>query len=435
MADSDFNQVVEDLGKTFHDFKSKNDERLAQIEKSGKADPLLDEQLTKMNTKMDELGEMKTRLDSAETALARKSVSATDGKSGEMEEKAERFAHMVAKERGIPASEIVKEFGMAGLTEYQKHFGQWMRKGDRYSNQPEAMKSLSVGSDPDGGYFVEPDTSGRIVTKIFETSPMRQFANVMTIGTDALEGTYDLDEADAGWVGETEARPDTDTPKVAAWRIPVHEMYAQPKITQKLLDDSMVNIEAWLAEKVSSRFARKENAAFVNGNGIGKPRGFLTYASGTTLPGTIEQRDTGVSGGFAADGTGGDVLIDTIYGLKQGYRSGARWFMPRTATSAVRKLKAEDGTYLWQPGIAAGQPSTLLSFPLIEFEDMPDVAANSLSIAFGDMNEAYQIVDRIGVRILRDPFTSKPYIKFYTTKRVGGDMLNFEALKLIKFAS
>jgi len=434
MAD-ELKDVIEGLGKTFDEFKSKNDERLAQIEKSGKADPLLDEQLTKINSKLDELGAVKDRLSQAETALARKSVAADDGTSGKMQEKANQFAKMVAKRRGIPASEVVKEFGVDGLAEYQKHFSNWMRKGDSYSNQPDAMKSLSVGSDPDGGYFVEPDTSGRIVTKIFETSPMRQVANVMTIGTNALEGIYDLDESDAGWVGETQGRPETGTPKIAAWSIPVHEMYAEPRITQKLLDDSMVNVEAWLADKVSTKFARKENAAFVNGDGVGKPRGFLTYASGTTLPGTIQQRNTGVSGGFATGGAGADILINTIYGLKQGYRSGSNWFMPRSATSEVRKLKASDGSYLWQPGIMAGQPATLLGYSVIEFEDMPDIAADSLSIAFGDMNEAYQIVDRVGVRVLRDPYTAKPYIKFYTTKRVGGDVLNFEAIKIIKFAA
>ena len=434
MAD-ELKDVIEGLGKTFDEFKSKNDERLAQIEKSGKADPLLDEQLTKINSKLDELGAVKDRLSQAETALARKSVAADDGTSGKMQEKANQFAKMVAKKRGIPAAEIVKEFGTEGLAEYQKHFSNWMRKGDSYSNQPDAMKSLSVGSDPDGGYFVEPDTSGRIVTKIFETSPMRQVANVMTIGTNALEGIYDLDESDAGWVGETQSRPETGTPKIAAWSIPVHEMYAEPRITQKLLDDSMVNVEAWLADKVSTKFARKENAAFVNGDGVGKPRGFLTYASGTTLPGTIQQRNTGVSGGFATGGAGADVLISTIYGLKQGYRSGSNWFMPRSATAEVRKLKASDGSYLWQPGIMAGQPATLLGYSVIEFEDMPDIAADSLSIAFGDMNEAYQIVDRVGVRVLRDPYTAKPYIKFYTTKRVGGDVLNFESIKLISFSA
>lgn len=428
-------EVVEGLGKTFEEFKKKNDERLAQIEKNGKADPLIDEQLAKMNDKMGELEAVKQRIDQAETALARKSVGADDGQASKAEEKAAHFAEMMAKERGIPAAEIAKEFGTDGLSEYKKHFRNWMRKGDVYANQPEALKSLSVGSDPDGGYFVEPDTNGRIVSKVFETSPMRQVASVMTIGTDALEGIYDLDEASAGWVGETEARTETGTPKVAAWRIPVHEQYAEPRITQKLLDDSMVDIESWLSMKVADKFARQENAAFVNGDGVGKPRGFLTYASGTTLPGTIEQKASGVSGGFATDGTGGDVLINTVYGLKQAYRNNARWFMGRTTMSEVRKIKDADGQYLWQPGLAAGAPSTLLGYSILEFEDMPELGADSLSIAFGDMSETYQIVDRVGIRVLRDPYTSKPYIKFYTTKRVGGDVLNFESLKLIKFGS
>jgi HK97 family phage major capsid protein len=434
MAD-ELKDVIEGLGKTFDEFKKKNDERLVQIEKDGKADPLLEGQLTKMNERLDELGAIKTRLTEAENAFARRTPATDDGTSGKMQAKADQFARMVAKSRGIPASELVKDFGPKGLSEYKAHFQEWMRKGDRYANQPEALKSLSVGSDPDGGYFVEPDTSGRIVTKIFETSPMRQVANVLSIGTDALEGIFDLDEVGSGWVGETEARPDTTTPKLAAWRIPVHEMYAQPLITQKLLDDSLVDLESWLAEKVSTKFARKENAAFVVGDGVGKPRGFLTYPAGTTLPGSIQQVSTGVSGGFATDGTGGDVLLDAIYSLKQGYRPNSRWFMPRTATGQVRQLKAGDGTYLWAPGIGATQPATLLGYPILEFEDMPQIGANSLSIAYGDMAETYQIVDRIGVRVLRDPFTSKPYIKFYTTKRVGGDVINFEAMKIIKFAS
>lgn len=428
MADEKVTEVIEGLGRTFEEFKTKNDERLAQIEKNGKADPLLEEQVNKMASRMGELEDVKGRLEQAETALARKQKHNTDD-SEKMEEKAAKFAEMTAKNRGIPAD---GNFSAKELKEYRSAFLHMMRKGD---NVPlEVQKALSVGSDPDGGYVVEPDTSGRIVQKIFESSPMRQVASIQTIGTDALEGLYDLDEASSGWVGETEARPETDTPKLAKWRIPVHEMYAEPQATQKVLDDSMIDLESWLSMKVSDKFARQENAAFVNGDGINKPRGFLTYGDGTTIPGTIERFSTGVSGGFAADGSGGDVLLDTIYGLKQNYRSGSRWFMPRSATAEVRKLKDADGTYLWQPGIAAGQPASLLGFSVLEFEDMPDIAADSLSIAFGDMGQAYQIVDRMGIRVLRDPYTNKPYIKFYTTKRVGGDVLNFEALKIVQFS-
>jgi len=275
--------------------------------------------------------------------------------------------------------------------------------------------------------------SGRIVGKIFETSPMRAYASVQTISTDALEGLYDLDEAAAGWVGETESRAETDTPTLGKWRIPVHEIYAKPHATQKLLDDAEINMEQWLANKVADKFARTEATAFVTGDGVGKPRGFLTYADGTTLPGTIEQFDTGVNGGFGAAPTGGDVLIDALYGLKAQYRANATWFMNRATTKLIRKIKDSDGAYLWSPGIAAGQPATLLGYPVASFEDMPDPATGSLSIAVGDMRAAYQIVDRINIRVLRDPYSSKPYVQFYTTKRVGGDVVNFEAVKLVNF--
>ena len=429
---AEFNEVVEGLQKTFEDFKQKNDERLAQIEKTGKADPLLEEQITKMSNRMDELEAAKADLEKAQTAMARKGVAATDGDSDKMEAKARDFAELVAKQRGIPVDEA---FGSKEMAEYRKHMNGYLRKGDQYANQPEAMKALSVGSDPDGGYTVDPDTSGRIVEKVYETSPMRQVASVQTIGTDALEGLFDLDQAAFGWVNETGARTETGTPELGKWRIPVHEVYANPTATQKMLDDSMVNIEQWLAMKVSDRFTRAENAAFINGDGIAQPRGILTYPDGTTLPGTVERFKTGVNGGFAADGSGGDVLINTVYGLKQAYRSGARWAMPKAVTAEVRKIKDVDGMYLWQPGIAAGQPATLLGFPVIEFEDMPGLDTGSLSIAFGNFGEAYQIVDRAGVRVLRDPYSNKPYVQFYTTKRTGGDVLNFEAYKLIEFSS
>lgn len=423
-------EVVESLKKSWHDYTKANDERLEQIEKTGKVNPLTEEKLSKMDNRLNELDSLKTQIEQLETQAARKGVAADDGQGDKAEAKARHFEAMCSKARGVQPE---GKFGAKELDEYRSAFQMFMRKGDMMGM--DAQKALSVGTDPDGGYTVEPDTSGRIVQKIFETSPMRQVANVQTIGTDALEGLYDLDEADAGWVGETASRPSTDTPKLAKWRIPVHEMYANPAATQKILDDSMINLEQWLAGKVSDKFARKENAAFVNGDGVGKPRGFLTYPDGTSLPGTIERLQTGANGGFATDGSGGDVLINTIYGMKQGYRSGSRWMMPRDVTAAVRKIKDSDGQYLWQPGIAAGQPATLLGFPVLEFEDMPELGTGSLSMAFGNMAEAYQIVDRQGIRVLRDPYTNKPYIHFYTVKRVGGDVINFEAVKLVEFAS
>ena len=425
MAD-ELKTVITDLNAAFEEFKTKNDARIAEIEKKGSADPLLSEQVDKISSKITELEEIKSRLDQTETALARRVP--TPAADGDMEQKAAQFAAMCAKARGIV---VPADFGSRELAQYKSSFVEMMRKGDLMSL--DAQKALSVGSDPDGGYTVEPDTSGRIVQKIFETSPMRQVASVQVIGTDALEGMFDLDEAAAGWVGETASRPETNTPQLGKWRIPVHELYANPAATQKILDDSMVNLEQWLAGKVADKFARTENAAFVTGDGVGKPRGFLTYGAGTTLPGTIQQVDSGANGAFVTGGTGADALLTLVYALKQGYRSGARFFMPRSVVSAVRKLKASDGSYIWSPGIAAGQASTLLGFPILEMEDMPSLDTGSLSLAFGNMAEAYQIVDRQGIRVIRDQYTNKPYIHFYTVKRTGGDVVNFEALKIMAF--
>jgi len=334
---------------------------------------------------------------------------------------------MLARRRG----EAVPSFGASGMDAYKAAFDKFLRKGEEVMNVDE-RKALSVGSDPDGGYVVNPDLSGRIVMKVFESSPMRAYASIQVISSDALEGLFDLNEASSGWVGEEDSRAETNTPQLGKWRIPVHELYAKPKATQKLLDDGSINMEAWLASKVAEKFARDEANAFVVGNGVNKPRGFLTYTAGTTLPGTIEQFPTGASAALASAPDGGDALINALYGLKQQYRANATWFMNRATTRLVRRAKDSDGAYIWSPGIQAGQPATLLGYPVAAFEDMPDPAASSLSIAVGDMREAYQIVDRLGIRTLRDPYSAKPYVEFYTTKRVGGDVVNFEAIKLIR---
>jgi HK97 family phage major capsid protein len=421
--------AVEDLNKAFAEFKSVNDQRLAEIEKKGTADALLTEKLTKIEADLDAA---QKKADDAVLAAKRQSRMVTDtaGNEVDLDAKALSWARGIARSRGTD----VREFGATELTSYKSAFDSYMRKEERTLSGDE-IKALSVGSDPDGGYVVYPDLSGRIVTKVFETSPMRAYASVQVISSDALEGLFDLNEASSGWVAETDTRAVTNTPQLGKWRIPVHELYAKPSATQKLLDDASINMEAWLASKVAEKFARDEATAFVTGNGVARPRGFLTYANGTTLPGTIEQFKTGVNGAFAAAPSGGDVLINALYGLKAQYRANATWFMNRSTTTLVRKLKDSDGAYLWSPGIAAGQPASVLGYPTASFEDMPSPATGTLSIAVGDMREAYQIVDRIGIRTLRDPYSNKPYVEFYTTKRVGGDVVNFEALKLIDFSS
>jgi HK97 family phage major capsid protein len=401
--------AVEQINIAFEEFKKANDERLAQIEAKGSADVVTEAKLQKIEADLEKAQKI---ADEAALAAKRQSRVVTDehGNVLDLDRKAQEWASMNARRRGA----VVGSFGAADMDAYKAAFDTFMRKGEEVMG-PDERKALSVGTDPDGGYVVNPDLSGRIVMKVFETSPMRAYASIQVISTDALEGLYDLNEASSGWVGETESRAETNTPQIGKWRIPAHELYAKPKATQKLLDDASINMEAWLASKVSEKFARDEANAFVVGNGVNKPRGFLTYGAGTTLPGTIEQFPTGASGALASAPDGGDALINALYGLKQQYRANATWFMNRATTKLVRKAKDTDGAYLWSPGIQAGQPATLLGYPVAAFEDMPDPAASSLSIAVGDMREAYQIVDRLGIRTLRDPYSAKPYVEFYTT--------------------
>ena len=415
-------EAVEKLNRAFEEFKSTNDANLQS------RDTVLDAKLAKIEADMDAAQKV---ADEAVLAAKRASRLVTEDSTGvDLDAKALHWARGVARSRGID----VREFGNADMIAYKQAFQTYMRKGEQIMGAQEA-KALSVGSDPDGGFVVNPDMSGRIVTRVFETSPMRAYASVQVISTDALEGLFDLNEASSGWVGETEARSETGTPALGKWRIAVHELYAMPTATQKLLDDAEIDMESWLASKVADKFARDEAAAFVNGNGVGKPRGFLSYAGGTTLPGTIERIKTGANGAFGGAPNGADALIDALYGLKSPYRVNATWFMNRSTAKLVRKLKDTDGAYLWAPGIVAGQPATLLGYPVASFEDMPDPATGSLSIAVGDMRAAYQIVDRAGIRTVRDPYSAKPYVQFYTTRRVGGDVVNFEAIKLIEFST
>jgi len=419
--------AVIEIKKGFEAFKEANDLRLKEIEAKGAADPVLEAKLAKIEGDMDKA--QKTA-DDAYLAVKRSQRFAADNGGDDLEAKASRWADEAAGYTKKRAS----DFGAEQMAEYKTAYLSFMRKNfDRDLLTDAERKTLSVGQDSSGGYFVYPDLSGRIIAKVFETSPVRAFAGVQTIGTDALEGYYDNDEVGFGWTSELGSRPATTTPDVGKWRIDVHEMYAMPEASQNVLDDAILDLESWLDGKIADKFARAENAAFVSGNGTGKPRGFLTYADGTDLKNSVEQFDTGINGAFAAAPNGGDVLINALYGLKAQYRANATWFMNRATSALTRKLKDSDGAYLWSPGIAAGQPASLLGYPVASFEDMPDPATGSLSIAVGDMRSAYQIVDRQGIRMLRDPFTAKPKILFYATKRTGGAMVNGEALKIVNF--
>lgn len=408
-------ETVNTLAGAWEEFKRTNDERLRQIETKGTADGLLDEKLTKLNTELDLQG---------------------------------RQIKTIAAERGrlpqhVPGA--TKAYSSPEDEAHAKAYTNWMRRGDRAETelaeaQAKAVKTMSVGSDPDGGYIVPVDTSGRIVQRIFETSELRPYANIETIGTDQLEGPLDTDQTGAGWVGETTPRTNTNTPKIGLWSIKVHELYCQPALTQKLLDDAAYDVDNWLTNKISDKFTRTENTAFVTGNGVNQPTGFLSYATVTQDDinrakwNTIQRVNTGTNGAFAAAPNGGDVLINVISKMKQVYRKGAIFAMTRTTVGSTRTLKDSYGQYLWRPGLELGQADRLLGYDIAEFADMPEIGNGTLSIAFANFKEAYTIVDRIGIRTLRDPYTSKPLVLFYTTKRVGGDVTNFDAIKLIQFS-
>jgi len=424
--DPELKKLLEEQGATFDAFKKANDEMQAEIKKLGSADTVTSEKVEKLNAALDKLqDEAKKRADEIETKLNRVAL----GGGGDADKEERKAAATFSAERG-------EQIDLEGYRAYKAGFVAYMRKGERLT--AEERKAMSVGSDPDGGYTVVPDVSGRMVKRVYETTPMRQVASVVTIGTDRLEGFNDLGEGVAGWVGETQARAATATPQLGKWEIPVHELYAFPQVTQKLLDDSMFDIEGWLADKTSDKFARTENAAFLTGDGILKPRGILSYPTAATADasrawGTFQHILTGTDGSFGTTTNGTDKLIDLVYSLKAQYRQNANFMASRATVGAVRKLKDGQGNYAWQPSLSALSGGTILGFNVVEGEDMPAVAADSLSIGFGDFRETYQIVDRIGIRVLRDALTNKPYVGFYTTKRVGGAAINFESLKFLKF--
>jgi HK97 family phage major capsid protein len=296
---------------------------------------------------------------------------------------------------------------------------------------------MTVGTPADGGYLVPNETESEIGRRLTQISPIRGIAGVREISGNVYKKPFMTAGPAAGWAGETDARSQTTTPTLAELSFPAMELYAMPAASATLLEDSAVNLDEWIAAEVEQVFAAQEGAAFVNGDGTNKPKGFLQYtkvAEASWSWTNIGYVATGTSAAFDEDAPI-DGIIDLVYALKAGYRQNAAFVMNRKTQAAVRKLKDEEGHYLWAPPAGTNTRATLLTYPIIEAEDMPDIAANSYSIAFGDFRRGYLIVDRQGVRVLRDPFSAKPYVLFYTTKRVGGGVQDFDAIKLLKFGT
>lgn len=401
MTISSVSQKVDNLAKAWEDFKHLNDRRLNEIERKGSADPLTVNSLNKVNNTIDGF---KSRLDDLETAYNRPAfVSSAKGYKGSNQD----------------------------ALEHKHAFIDYIRKGVESNLSALECKALSVFSDVDGGYLVTPQMSDSIAKYIHETSPMRKLATVTQISSDSLEIIEDKEEAGASWsASESASISDSTTPQIGKITISAHELVAQPKATQKLIDDSSIDVESWLTDKLSEVFLRKENTAFVNGTGTGQPKGILSYTAGTGA-GEIEQILSGVDGSITADS-----IIRLFYSLKDDYANNASFLMNRSVVQAVRLLKESNtGQYLWNPGLKENATDTLLGVPVYQAADMPSVATDSLSIAVGDFKRAYQIVDRTGIRVLRDPYTEKPFVKFYSTKRVGGQVVNFDAIKLLKLGT
>jgi len=410
---TEIQKTIEDLGRAFEQFKSSNDQQIREKAK-GVFEPILEEKTQRIADRMADLEKKLEDLGKQNKDLTDTFVKSQRGGTGGETDPAKR--------------------------DHTKAFLSFVRHGKEEGLLELQKKTMSVNHDPSGGYFVPVDMSGRIVTRLFETTPMRQFAFVDTTTSDTYEGITDRDQVASGWVGETSARTETATPDVGKYQIAIGELYAEPRITQKLLEDADRDVEAWLIAKIADKFSRDQNNAFVVGDGINKPRGLTSYVTAATPDstrawGTIEHINSGASGAFTAT-TPQDRLVDMTEALKPEYRTNARWMMPRAVSLLIRKFKtATDLNYIWQPSLVAGAPATLLGYPVSMAEDFPAIGASSLSAAFGDFRAAYTIVDRRGIAMMRDPFTAKPYVKFYTTTRVGGAVTDFDAVKLLRFNS
>jgi HK97 family phage major capsid protein len=373
--------------------------------------------------------EIEANLDKVATALNRTDGGFRGDKDGG-EEAAYQFMLAKMSNAGTLKVGAKVEPDRDAIQAWSENFGLYMRRDDKggaHANRADFQAALQTGSDPDGGYLIPTETSKRIVEKAYETSPLRELAFVENIGGKELEVPRDEGEFGAGWVGETEARPETSTAQLGLSKIVAHEMYASPRATQNMLEDAGIDMEAWIARKVGEKFGRLEATAFLTGDGVGKPRGLLTYPSGTAN-GQVERLNSLGATDFTFDG-----LMDTVFALKDPYEANASWLVNRLGLRNISKLKDLEGRYIWDMANTRDKPgrSTLLGYPVKRATDISAPGAGNIMAAFGDFKQAYTIVDRIGITTLRDPYTAKPYVIFYTRRRVGGDVVNFEAFKLV----
>lgn len=392
-AEGDVAGLIRSLNSDFESFKAAMAEKDKELAKKFD-DVVTTEKIDRINSSV---GELQKLVDDANAKIAAMSMSA--GGSIEVKDK-----------------------------EYTDAFRAHFRKGD-------VQASLNKGAADEGGYLAPVEWDRTITDKLVQVSPMRQIASVQTISTAGFTKLFNLRGTASGWVGETAARPQTNTPTFGSMTFSTGEIYANPAATQQMLDDAAINLDQWLAGEVEGEFAYQEGLAFLSGDGTNKPRGLLTFVTGGTAAAVNPLGAIQLKMAAAAAAIDKDELVDLVYMLPAAFTQEARFIMNRTVQGTIRKLKDGDGNYLWQPSYVAGQPATLLGYPVTEMPGMPNLAANALPIAFGDFRRGYLIVDRVGIRVLRDPFTNKPYVHFYTTKRVGGGVQNPETIKILKMAA
>lgn len=385
--------LIEQLNQAFATFKDEHSKQLDEVKK-GTHDALQALKVEKINA---DISRLQSAIDDANMKIA--SAQMGDGTGHRLQD-----------------------------SEYSNAFNAHFKKGD-------VQAALNKGAADEGGYLAPVEWDRTITDKLVLVSPMRQLAHVQPVSGAGHSKLFNMGGTASGWVGETTARPQTGAGTFASLGFGWGEIYANPAATQQILDDAAINLESWLAGEVETEFAKQEGLAFVSGDGTNKPFGILTYVTGGANSakhpfGAIKAVNSGAAAAITSDG-----LIDLIYDLPSAFTGNARFSMNRKTQGTIRKLKDGQGNYLWQPSYVAGQPATLSGFPITEVPDMPDVAANAISVLFGDFKRTYTVYDRVGVRVLRDPYTAKPYVLFYTTKRVGGGVHNPEPMRAMKIAA
>ncbi|WP_319495798.1 phage major capsid protein [uncultured Cohaesibacter sp.] len=409
LVNGELGAAFDDFLVSFEAFKRANDDRLQEIEKRS-VDGLTEHKVDRISKALDD---QQSALDNLILKARRPSLG--DG--------------FVAARHAAPLS--------LRAMEHKAAFDRYIRSGVEQDLRDLEAKAMSISSDPDGGYLVPELVEAEVGRRLAAISPIRAIADVREISGSTLKKPFAKSGPEVGWVGETAARPQTGASSLAELSYTAMELYAMPAATPSLLEDAAINVDEWIAAEVETAFAEQEGAAFVNGDGINKPKGFMAedvIAESAWVWGKLGSVATGTAGSFGATNPG-DPLIDLVYSLKAGYRQNAQFVMNRTTQAEIRKLKDSDGNYLWQPPAAIGAKASLLNYAITEAEDMPDIAADACALAFGDFKRGYLIVDRLGLSILRDPYLSKPYVLFYVTKRVGGGVQDYDAIKLLQFSA